>query len=46
MWIFLFILALLVVLGSALMLLRSAKPVKISEKVKSQPYQDDEGSGW
>jgi hypothetical protein len=47
MWIILFILALLFVLGSALLLLRSAKIPKIPDDVKPQPYQnDDENEGW
>jgi len=41
MWIVLFIVALLFVLGSALLLLRSAKMPKIPENVKSQPYEED-----
>ncbi|MGJ0485644.1 MAG: hypothetical protein ACR65R_14115 [Methylomicrobium sp.] len=46
MWIILFIIALLFVLGSALLLLRSAKIPKIPDHVKSQPYQNDEDEGW
>jgi hypothetical protein len=47
MWIILFILALLFVLGSALLLLRSAKIPKIPDDVKRQPYQnDDDNEGW
>ncbi|MDO9169453.1 MAG: hypothetical protein Q7U18_10280 [Methylobacter sp.] len=42
MWIVLFIVIVLFVLGSALMLLRSAKIPKIPDKVKAQPYEDDE----
>jgi NADH:ubiquinone oxidoreductase subunit 3 (subunit A) len=42
MWIILFIIALLFVLGSALILLRSAKTPKIPDTVKAQPYEDDE----
>lgn len=45
MWIILFIVALLFVLGSALLLLRSAKTPKLPKNVKPQPY-DDEPSGW
>jgi hypothetical protein len=41
MWIVLFIVALLFVLGSALMLLRSAKMPRIPDNVKSQPYGED-----
>jgi hypothetical protein len=46
MWIVLFIVALLFVLGSALLLLRSAKIPKIPDKVKPQPYRNDEDGGW
>jgi hypothetical protein len=42
MWIVLFIIALLFVLGSALILLRSAKMPKIPDNVKAQPYEEDE----
>jgi flagellar basal body-associated protein FliL len=42
MWIILFIVAVLFVLGSALILLRSAKIPKIPDNVKAQPYEDDE----
>ena len=45
MWIVLFIVALLFVLGSALLLLRSAKPPKIPDTVKPQPYEDDDEDG-
>jgi hypothetical protein len=41
MWIVLFIVALLFVLGGALLLLRSAKMPKIPDNVKSQPYDED-----
>jgi len=43
MWIILFIVALLFVLGSALLLLRSAK---IPDHVKSQPYQNEDDGDW
>lgn len=42
MWIVLFVVALLFVLGSALLLLRSANSGKIPEGVKPQPYEDDD----
>ncbi len=42
MWILLFILALMFVLGSALILLRSANTPKIPDHLKAQPYQDDD----
>jgi hypothetical protein len=45
MWIVLFIVAVLFVLGSALILLRSAKMPKIPDNVKSQPY-DDKSDEW
>lgn len=46
MWIVLFIVAVLFVLGSALILLRSAKIPKIPDNVKPQPYNDDNSDGW
>ena len=46
MWIILFIGALLFVLGSALLLLRSAKSSKVPDHVKPQPYQDEDDGGW
>ncbi|MGR8941843.1 MAG: hypothetical protein ACU83P_09680 [Gammaproteobacteria bacterium] len=42
MWVILFIVALLFVLGSALLLLRSAKVPKIPDHVKSQPYKNED----
>ncbi|MGR9013859.1 MAG: hypothetical protein ACU83U_09470 [Gammaproteobacteria bacterium] len=42
MWIVLFIVIVLFVLGSALMLLRSAKIPRIPDNVKAQPYEDDD----
>ena len=45
MWIVLFIVALMFVLGSALLLLRSAKMPKIPNTVKPQPYEDDDTDG-
>ncbi len=42
MWIVLFIVAVLFVLGSALILLRSAKMPKIPDNVKAQPYEEDD----
>ena len=42
MWIILFIVAVMFVLGSALLLLRSAKMPKIPDTVKPQPYEDDD----
>jgi hypothetical protein len=46
MWIVLFIVALLFVLGGALILLRSAKMPKIPDNVKSQPYDEDKSDDW
>ncbi len=46
MWIMLFIVALLFVLGSALILLRSAKIPKVPDNVKAQPYGKDEEDDW
>ena len=46
MWITLFIVAVLFVLGSALILLRSAKTPKIPDNVKSQPYDEDNSNEW
>jgi len=46
MWIVLFIVVVLFVLGSALILLRSAKIPKIPDNVKSQPYDDDNSDDW
>ena len=42
MWIVVFVVALLFVLGSGLLLLRSANSMKLPENVKAQPYQEDE----
>jgi uncharacterized protein (DUF58 family) len=42
MWIIVFIVALLFVLGSALLLLRSANSMKLPANIKAQPYQEDE----
>jgi len=46
MWMVLFIVAVLFVLGSALILLRSAKTPKIPDNVKPQPYNDDNSDDW
>jgi hypothetical protein len=46
MWIVLFIVALLFVLGGALILLRSAKIPKVPDNVKAQPYDQDEEDNW
>ncbi|MGR9046883.1 MAG: hypothetical protein ACU83N_16500 [Gammaproteobacteria bacterium] len=39
-------LSVVLIIGSALILLRTAKKPRLPDSVKSQPYQDDEGSGW
>ena len=46
MWIIVFIVALLFVLGSALILLRSANIPKVPDNVKPQPYEKDEEDDW
>ena len=46
MWVVLFVLAFLFVLGGALILLRSAKTSKIPDNVKSQPYDEDDSDSW
>jgi len=46
MWVLLFVVALLFVLGGALILLRSAKMPKIPDTVKSQPYDEDDSDHW
>jgi len=46
MWIVLWVVALLFVLGSSLLLLRSANIPKVPKGVKPQPYKDDEAGGW
>ncbi len=42
MWIILLIMAVMLVLGSALILLRTAKIPKIPDHIKPQPYEDDD----
>ena len=46
MWVILFIIAILFVLGGALILLRMAKSHKIPDHIKAQPYDDDNGGDW
>jgi flagellar basal body-associated protein FliL len=46
MWVVLFVLAFLFVLGGALILLRSAKTSKIPHNVKSQLYDEDDSDSW
>jgi hypothetical protein len=45
MWIVIFLIILLFVLGSGLILLRTAKVPKIPKNLTNQPYQDDD-EGW
>ncbi|MFU8790167.1 MAG: hypothetical protein ACNA7G_14145 [Methylobacter sp.] len=42
MWIIVFILALLFVVGGALILLRSANAHRLPGQIKAQPYKDDD----
>ncbi|WP_174624890.1 hypothetical protein [Candidatus Methylobacter favarea] len=44
MWIVLFIIACMFVLGNALILLRTAKKPKIPDNVKAQPYDNNNSS--
>jgi hypothetical protein len=44
MWIVIFIIAMMFVLGNALILLRTAKKPKVPDNVKAQPYDDKENS--
>ncbi|WP_333873239.1 hypothetical protein [Methylobacter sp.] len=46
MWIIVFIVALLFVLGGALILLRSVNSPKVPDNVKAQPYEKDEDDDW
>jgi len=46
MWILIFIVALLFVLGGALILLRSVNTAKIPKTVKAQPYEQDDSEDW
>ena len=47
MWMYIIIfLALIVIVGNLLILLRTAKKPKIPENVKPQPYEDEDDSGW
>ncbi len=46
MWLVFFIVALLFVLGNALILFRTAKTSKVPDNVKAQPYEKDDSSGW
>ncbi|MGR9114486.1 MAG: hypothetical protein ACU85E_01875 [Gammaproteobacteria bacterium] len=40
------LLAVILIIGSALILLRTAKKPRLPGSVKAKPYQDDEDSGW
>lgn len=44
-WLILF-LVIAIVLGNALILLRTAKTPKVPDGVKPKPYDPDEGGGW
>jgi hypothetical protein len=44
-WLFMALVIVLMV-GNALTLLRTAKPPKIPESAKPKPYRDDEEGGW
>jgi hypothetical protein len=47
MWLLVFIVALMFVLGMALILLRTAKIPKPPEHIKARPYEDkEEGNDW
>lgn len=46
MWIILFLLALAFVLGTALVLLRTAKLPKIPDGDKAQPYDKEHSGDW
>ncbi|WP_200882620.1 hypothetical protein [Methylobacter sp. BBA5.1] len=46
MWIILLIIALLFVLGSALILLRTANMPKIPKNINPQPYDEDSSDDW
>ena len=46
MWLVVFIVVFLFVLGNALILLRSSKMPKIPDTVKSQPYDDGDSGLW
>ncbi|MDD5578417.1 MAG: hypothetical protein PHY16_03935 [Methylobacter sp.] len=46
MWIVIFIIAMMFVLGNALILLRTAKKPKIPDNVKAQPYDEKNSSDW
>ena len=46
MWIVLFIIALLFVLGGALILLRSATMPRVPNNVKAQPYEEEDNDDF
>ena len=47
MWMYIIIfLALIVIVGNALLLLRTANKPKIPDSVKPHPYEDEDDSGW
>ncbi len=40
------ILAVVLIVGSALILLRNAKSTKVPDSVRPKPYEDDETNNW
>lgn len=46
MWLFFIILVIVLVVGNAMILLRTAKKPKIPDNVKPHPYDDDDDSSW
>jgi len=46
MGIFFAILAIVLIIGSALILLRNAKSSKVPDTVKPKPYEEDETDHW
>lgn len=42
----LLILAIVLVVGSALVLLRTARPPRLPGSIKPKPYDDDDQGGW
>lgn len=43
---FFIFLAVILIIGSALILLKTAKSPKVPDSVKSRPYRDNDESGW
>ena len=40
------LLAVVLIIGSALILLRTARSGKLPKNIKAKPYEDDDESGW